>query len=42
MENPFFPSQSLVCCLADLMMMFGIAAAGLVAAVAALLAQVTA
>ncbi len=40
MRNPFIPSQSRVCELANLVMIFGVTAAGLFAAIAALLVQV--
>ncbi len=42
MENPFIPSRSPVCRLADWLLIFGLAIAGLVAAIAALISQVLA
>jgi hypothetical protein len=42
MENPFIPSRSIVCRLADWLLIFGLAIAGLVAATAALISQVLA
>ncbi|MBP1844792.1 hypothetical protein J2046_003059 [Rhizobium petrolearium] len=42
MKNPFIPSHSPICRVADLIMIFGIAVAGLVAAIAAVFVQVSA
>jgi preprotein translocase subunit SecE len=42
MENPFFPSRSRVCQLADWVMIFSLAFAGLLAAIATLISQVLA
>ncbi|MCY1669309.1 hypothetical protein [Rhizobium sp. SL86] len=42
MENPFIPSRSSVCRLADWLLIFGLVIAGLIAATAALISQVLA
>ncbi|WP_281288946.1 hypothetical protein [Rhizobium straminoryzae] len=42
MKNPFIPSRSPICRVADWLMIFGLAIAGLVAVIAALLSQVMA
>jgi hypothetical protein len=41
MRNPFIPSRSRVCDLANLAMVFAVAAAGLAAAVSVIIIQVT-
>lgn len=42
MENPFIPSRSPICRVADWLMIFGLALAGLVAAIATVVSQVLA
>lgn len=41
MKDPFLPAQSKVCRIADLVMIFAVAAAGLAAAIISLSAQVS-
>jgi hypothetical protein len=41
MRNPFIPSRSRICRLADMVLIFAVSAAGLSAAVVSLLLQVT-
>jgi hypothetical protein len=42
MKNPFIPSRSIICRVADWLMIFALVAAGLIAALAAFITQVLA